>query len=263
MTDETLPGADALPDEQPIAENPEPEQPETTPEPEPDEKAKEAEHQDRVQKRIDKLVAEREAERQQRAQLQQRLQELEQQLKPAHSSKPDIGDFDSLDDYDKALSEYAAQQARREIEAQQQQAKAQQQQAEMVARLEAAEAKAKAVYPDFDEKVTRGAQLVGELHPMVTQAILGEPDSGLIAYELIGDPKAALAFAEMTPAQQLREIVRVADRLSTNPPTRKPAVASSKAPPPITPVSANSPATRDPSQMSTDEWIKWRRNQSK
>lgn len=260
MTDETLP-IDGEQAAEPIAEN-QPEQTEgqqSEQQPQPPAEPK----PDPVQKRIDRVVSEREAARQHAAELEARLQELEARYAPKANAEPYIGDFDSIEAYQQAYQDYTRQQVEQQWQQQQQTQQQQRQQAEVQQRMQQAVQRAQEVYPDYDAVITRGDALVGDLPEPVMAVLRSSPDAGLIAYELAKDPAKAVEFAEKPVMTQLLEIARIADRLSVNPPTRTPQVAGSKAPQPISPVTANSPASRDPDKMSTDEWMKWRRGQAK
>ena len=133
---------------------------------------------------------------------------------------------------------------------------------------------AKEKYPDFDEKV-EAAQESGTVYTnAMVEAIVASDQSGELFYHLLSHPDEATRLSEMNPVQVGRAIARLETRLeggSSRPTdTTSEGTRESKTPPssattptrrrtttPITPVtgSASAVAQKDPSEMSTREYL--------
>jgi hypothetical protein len=83
-------------------------------------------------------------------------------------------------------------------------------------------------------------------------------DAHKVIYALGKNPEEASRILALSPVQQGRELERLA--LKAGQPATK---AVSKAPAPITPVDGSTTVEKDPSKMSTDEWMKWRNKTTK
>lgn len=111
-------------------------------------------------------------------------------------------------------------------------------------------------YPDFMKAVTT-LDALGITGDQV-QSLLGMDDAHKVIYSLGKNPEEALRILSLPPLQQGRELERLA--LKAGQPAAK---AVSKAPAPITPVDSSTTVEKDPSKMSTDEWMKWREKNTK
>jgi hypothetical protein len=110
-------------------------------------------------------------------------------------------------------------------------------------------------YPDFEQVAYRKDLPVSDDMARAIRASDKGPD---VLYWLGTNPKEAARIARLPAFVQAKEIGRIEERISSNPPAKK----TTSAPPPITPIAAPNGAPRydttDPrsiSQMSTSDWI--------
>jgi hypothetical protein len=117
-------------------------------------------------------------------------------------------------------------------------------------------AEARVKYPDFDQ-VAGNDQL--KISQVMAAAIRSSEIGPEVIYHLGANPKEAERIHKLDPIAQAREIGRIEDRLSANPPTRK----TSSAPAPINPirggrVESRTMDTTDPKaakELPLAEWI--------
>lgn len=148
--------------------------------------------------------------------------------------KPVISDFTTVDDYDRAMTEWSdkrleAKEANKakESQAAQEAREAQQRESAYADREEAVLEK----YPDYHQ-VTRNPNL-----PITTEMarVIQESDQGPeVAYYLGKNPQEAARIAQLSPFLQAKEIGRIEAKLSLPAPKK-----TSSAPEPITPVTPN------------------------
>jgi DNA segregation ATPase FtsK/SpoIIIE-like protein len=201
-----------------------------------------------VKKRIDKVTRQKYEAIAESNRLKAELEQLRAQFAPKQEA-PDISQFDTMDDYVEALTEYKLQQKAQS--AQSQQAKQTQEQAiaqDWVAKVE----KARSVAPDFDEVFSNVADV--PFAQVALDAVAQHPKGAEIAYILGKDPSEAYRIAALAPYQQLMAIGEVAARANLP----KPKTVST-APAPVKPVSGGASNSAPPADM--DEWVKWRNNQ--
>lgn len=206
-----------------------------------------------VQERIDELTAarreaEREAaeERGRRAALEERLAKLEKGEKPeeGEAKTRDPGEEPNPADYEygKADSDYIVDMAEYRQEQKFQQ---REQEAELAKEFQAMEQnwneqtsseELATLYPDFDEKVNKGADRADwKLSLEGSILVRSSPVGAHVAYHLASNPAEAARIAELHPFEQALEIGRIEGRFMTpgttsSPGTKQPQV--SKAPPP-------------------------------
>lgn len=157
--------------------------------------------------------------------LEQELQKFKQPA-PATSGEPRLQDFDDIEKYAQAKSEFKAEQKLKEFQAKQAQERQSREVQQLVESWEEKVAEASDKWDDFSE-------VVGDLKPdsHLTAALM-EADPAL-AYHLGKNPAEARKIADLTPRQQLVALGKLAAKLEAAPPEAK---TPSKAPPPITPV---------------------------
>ena len=221
-------------------------------------------------KRIDELTrdkheARRQAERLEKVLAQQ--EEMLKQLQPRQESTapklavPDPAEYaggqydpryiDAMMQYTRASAvEEAKQAVAAEYEARAQQERAYAQQA----KLENAEAAARAKYPDYDstiEAITSDPRLAN--NPTIRQALLGLDNGPDIAYQLGRNIDVAYEIASMNPIQAGMKLAQLIRPESTG--TRA-------APKPINPITGTGTASGkpDPANMSTVDYIKYMNN---
>jgi hypothetical protein len=226
------------------------EQPEVKPE-EAEKEPDESSLPEGVKKRIDKVTRQKYEAVAESNRLKAEIEQLRAQIAPKQQA-PDISQFDTLDEYVDAMSEYKTNQKAQSAQIQQ----AQQTQAQAVAQDWVSKVdKVRSVAPDFDAVFSNVASI--EFAPMALEAVAQHPKGAEIAYMLGKDVSEAYRIAALPPSQQLMAIGELAAK--TNVPKPK---AVSSAPPPVKTVSGGN-VTTDPSKMSTSDYIKWRNDQQR
>lgn len=174
---------------------------------------------------------------------------LTQPAAPAEPAKAKTADEQAAE-YVESLVEKRL--AAREVERQRQEAMASFQQRTQAVRAE---------LPDFDDVVAAADVVVP---PALAQAILTSEQGPRIMYQLASSRDELARISALPPLVAAREIGRLEAKLASgtatpakptpNPVTRKPA-----APAPIDPVKTRGPAAvKPPSEMSYDEYRRWR-----
>lgn len=201
-----------------------------------------------------------EAERQAREQLQAQMAQLHAQQQVPGENFPTLEQYNyDPEAYEQAVKGWHQNQVQAQEQARTQQAElAAQQQAQMQEhqRLQAAMAKGQEKYPDFVAKVTDpNLPPLREVNPVAYQAVM-ESDTGVdVAYYLASNPQAVYEFASMNPVQAIRKVAQIEASLAAKP------MPSPVAPAPPTTLSGKADAVKDPSKMTTDEWMEWRNQQ--
>jgi len=205
-----------------------------------------------VERRIDQLTA----------QLRQKERELEEtrtKSTPEPEKSPRREDFDDYESFIEAKAEHKAIQAAEkrlneaDTKAKEREARAQEenQQRSFVEAREHILEKGAEAYDDF-EAVTTNDDL--SITPVMADALLSSEKGHELWYHLGKNPELADRIADMHPVQQLMELGRIEATLSG----RKP----SAAPRPTTTLnSRGSSANALSDKLSTDEWIKRRREE--
>ena len=235
--------------------------------------AEAAEKQDPwYKRRIDELTRDKHEARRQVERMEKLMQQQEEMLrriqpedKPQESklTPPDPrqfagGEYDprymeAVRQYDReSIREEMRQTMNAEYEARQQREAMSAQQA----KLETAEAAARAKYPDYDsviETITSDPRL--SQNPTIRQALLGLDNGPDIAYQLGRDPALAYEIASMNPIQagmKLASLIR-------------PEATPRSAPKPISPITGtgNNSGKPDPANMSTKDYIAYMNNKER
>jgi hypothetical protein len=272
---EQIPGGEAPApvEEAPAVETPEqPQEVSSAPDAEPQADTEAPRKQDLppVQKRIDQLTWKaHEAERRLNAEIMRR-QQVEDEARQLRTQQQELMRRATMPTMDQVgLDPEAYQQAvmahnekwlqyQREQEQQAQQRayqSSQAQQFEQVLNARVAEGQQK--YPDYAE-VVGNPQLppLASVNPALLAAIIGHEQMPEITYYLGKNPADAHRIAQLPPARAILEVGKIAAKLQANPPR------SSNAPPPPSQVSGGSATVKkDPSQMSYDEFVAYRRKQ--
>lgn len=217
-----------------------------------------------VQKRIDRAVRQRYEAEARAKMLEERLSALEQQRqapppRERDDSEPTIDKFQNFDEYVAAKAEWIA--ARKIEQTLTEREKRQVAERESAERIKTAEQwqqrlqKATAEMPDFEDVL---ASSDVPMTATMQQAIMESDIGPKLAYHLARNPDDAVKIAQMSPTKATIALGRLEERLSANP-----TKTASNAPAPITPVGQRATVSKDPDKMSTDEWLKWRREQLK
>lgn len=212
-----------------------------------------------VQPRIDELTrARREAERE-AAYWKSIANGQQGSAQQAANEKPTPDKFDDYNAYVEALTDWKAEQA--VTKQMQQRAAAQQQEVRQTTWAER-QAQARASMPDYDEVVgssdTPLAQHVAD--------VMLESDHGpALAYHFARNPEVLSRLNGMSPLQAAREVGRIEASLAKGTPAAPaaaPAVRTTSAPKPASPIAGQGRATTpDPTRMSMDEYRKYRAGQ--
>ena len=104
--------------------------------------------------------------------------------------------------------------------------------------------------PDFDEVVERPV-----FTDTMKKTIFAMDNGPSVAYHIGKHPEIAGKFVGLAPEQQIYEIFKIEQNLLLSEKKKK----TSSAPPPIEPVGITGTAEKDPSKMSTSEWMAWDR----
>lgn len=204
---------------------------------------------DRLQKRFDQLTSKiKDLE----AQLATKSEpkQAEPMVKPASEAKPKLEDFETLEDFQEALTDWKLDQREKLAEQKRAESEAEKTQAERASnfksRIEAAQAK----YDDFDEVV-----LENPVQPSaaMVEAMLEEDLGAEIAYHLGQNPTEIKRIAALSPAKQAVEIGKLAAKLE--PKEAAKTTPKPKAPPPPRPLGGKAaPSLKPVEEMSYQEY---------
>ena len=224
----------------------------------------------RFKKRIDKLTHEKKAAERKAAELEKKLaQQSDNSEKPPDEQQnqtdegPSPEDYDSYDDYLEALAEHKSGKASKAEEKESQQSAQESEEDpdfdDAVAVMSEHFTDAREKYSDFDE-VALADDVPVTRDMMIAIADADEP--GELAYYLGQNKAEAARIAELTTATaQARAIGKVEAQMAKGGP-KGPRKKTTEAPDPIEPVSGNSPPTRDPANMSFEEFEAQRNQQA-
>jgi len=108
-------------------------------------------------------------------------------------------------------------------------------------------------YEDFDAVAFNPSLPVNEA---MEQVILGSEKGADLAYYLGSNPQEAARIANLPPMLSAMEMGKIEMKMSAPKKT-------TNAPKPIQPVGSGGSQNKDPSQMSTSEWMEWRNKQAR
>lgn len=217
-----------------------------------------------VQKRIDELTrlrydAERDRDYWRQLALQQQAPAKQEPVvaeKPKPLPKLEDFNYDEAA-YQAALFEHASAEAARKVREELKHEQEQKQKQERVKSWKTREAEFESNTPDY-KQVAYYAPISDAMAEVIQESDIGPQ----IAYYLGKNTAEAEQIAQLDPVRAARAIGRIEAKLEkppAPPPAPKPV---SKAPPPPPRIEATEPAVeKDPDQMSTREWLKWREKQ--
>lgn len=212
-----------------------------------------------VQRRIDRAVRQKYEAEARAKMLEERIAAIEARQQPQQTQQrmqgePRLEDFDNFDAYIAAKAEFVAdrkiQETLTEREKRQEAERAQTARQKTVEGWNKRVAAAEDELPDFHEVV---ASSDVRMTPPMAEAIMESDNGPKLAYYLATHPDEADKIAEMSPVAVVRALTRIEDKLINQP------AQVTKAPPPTTPVGVKAKAEKDPSEMSVDEFAKWRK----
>jgi hypothetical protein len=214
--------------------------PAPAPQPEPEPKPEGAS----VEERIGALTAaQREAERQ-AAEARREADELRRKYEPAPSQEqqpsaegqaPDPSKYEFGEADPKFIADTARFHAKMEFQEQAAQAETRAQIADMEAKWQGEIAKPEVIekYPDFDEKVTKGAESGSwDCSPLMALGIKQSPVGPDVAYHLATNTADASRIAKLSPIEQALEFGRLEGKFMHAPKADKQPVTTTSAPPP-------------------------------
>jgi hypothetical protein len=199
-------------------------------------------------------------EQQARAALEQRIAELEGRNQPQGPQKPDPSQFNSREEFDRAVDQYIEQVSQSKVQQTTQTLRQQQEQEALVSGFNSRLAPLAKENPQYIAAVQVFASMEGEMNPQVFRDIVADEDGPRIAWEIATDPDFAEAVMSASPAKAGRLIERrlaqaQSSTASQQPP--KPAIPVTKT------VSGAGAASKNPEEMTTAEYIAWRESQEK
>jgi hypothetical protein len=191
-------------------------------------------------KRIEGLVAEREALKQQLGELQARQTAPNEYQPPAQQStydqpKPLFKDFDTLEEYTEALTDWKLDKKDHDREVTKQHEEYQDRVKSIVSTWEQREAQTKELYPDYADLVN--VQNLTTLNPsMDAKVFLSESEVGpKVLYALMSDESLLEKFVDASPVRQVAMLAKLEDRVAESdedtPVVKKSTI--SKAPQPV------------------------------
>jgi hypothetical protein len=253
--------AESAADSEP-ADDPETDEEEKDEEPEEQEPRKKSRG---VEKRISKLVRERDELKRQLADKSVAKPAEETSAKPAapaatfEKPKPALEDFDSIEAFTDALTDWKADERDWRKEQATAQKKANDEQQQVVESWKQREAGAREVYADYDAALAEVEDI--KVSPALQRAILLSDHGAHIAYTLAKDPAELKRIAALDPIRAAAAIGKLEARFDSAP-TTKPAV--SRAPKPPSTVSggrAAAPATVYDESLASD-FSAWERKRN-
>ena len=209
----------------------------------------------KIERRFSEITKQREAakqeaerERQARVELENRLRDMEAKLAPPKAvesdPKPKPEQFSDMFEYAEALSEWKTDQKFKEVKEQEALQKLEQERVQVMETWANRVNDFRAKTPDFDDMVGSADVVVSN----EVQAAIFESDVGpQILYHLAENPDIAKKLQGVSVISALRTIGKLEAKFEETPAStpEKPAVKTTKAPPPIQPIraQANGPVT--------------------
>ena len=175
--------------------------------------------------------------------------------KPQAKAEPKPEQFDSFEDYQRALRQYDIEQAtskvredlKREQEAEAAKRETERRNQTAAEKLQAAREK----YPDLEEKL---ADCDAPLTQAMQEALFESPAGADLLYHLANHPEEAHRIARLSPLGQVREMTLLEAKLGTKTPPKP-----SAAPAPPSTVKGAGAVQADPSKMSDADWLRAQR----
>ncbi len=215
-----------------------------------DEKA--AQRQSAIDKRIAKITWEKNEAIRKAQELEQKYAAQEQKS----LAEPQLHDFDSIEDYAKALSKYQEDKANQNYQSQFEQQRNEQMRQAKALKLDAAEAEFQKAHPDYQRVVGSIVHISGgELPEQLSLAVLELGDAApAVLYEIGKDPVDVVDLLNMSPVEQLMKIGEIRASLKNNPKTPK----IPNNPAPVSPAKGATNSKKDPYKGSDEEFLRGR-----
>lgn len=212
----------------------------------------------KLEKRFSKLTSERELarqeaerERQRASDLEKKLQELQKQASPTQTfvdEEPQPHQFGDAFEYAKALSEWSAENAIKQMKQKEEEARVQAEKQKQIDTWVKRQEEIKAELPDYEDMIESAEVTVSD---QVRDAIIDSEVGPRILYHLAENPEFANELATYSTTRALKEIGKLEARFEQKAEApkaepSKPVATKSKAPAPINPLRATSAATDTP-----------------
>lgn len=209
------------------------------------------------QERVNEITrARREAERRADSlerELSQYRQQTVQHQPQSHDQPPSIQDFNDINQWSAAMTNYAIAQAESRVEQRFQQQSQRQQQQTVEQQFEERSQKYAKDHPDFDTAVSDLGRAV-QFHPAVVEAIgLNERGPEIVHY-LATHLDEADRISRLPPHIAAVQLGRIEAQVSA----AKPKTVTNAPNPPPTLGGGKATVTKNPDDMSQAEWLAWR-----
>ncbi|KAF1020476.1 MAG: hypothetical protein GAK29_03613 [Acinetobacter bereziniae] len=216
------------------------------------EEEKAAQRQSAIDKRIAKITWEKNEAIRKAQELEQKYAAQEQKS----LSEPQLHDFDSIEDYAKALSKYQEDKANQNYQSQFEQQRNEQMRQAKALKIDAAEAEFQKAHPDYQRVVGSIVHISGgELPEQLSLAVLELGDvAPAVLYEIGKDPVDVVDLLNMSPVEQLMKIGEIRASLKNNP--KSPKIPNNPAP--VTPAKGATNSKKDPYKGSDEEFLRSR-----
>lgn len=243
--------------------------------PEEDEEAEGAEPGDAARKRggsrqrkIDKLT--RELEDLKRVIAAAPQPATKPQEGPKAEGKPKLENFDTLEAYQEALTDYKIDQRERAYREQAEQRQAAELERKLQSEWAAREKAVRKAHPDYDDALETAPQPAGPIAMVLRQALLEDEQGAEVLYWLAKNPAELKRITALGPVSAVREVGKIAARLAPPPngdsgAPKKQVTSAPKPPPAVTrPATSVSDSIDDPDvQSDYRRWERLRRAQLK
>ena len=218
-------------------------------------KQAEAERESKRQTAIDQRIAKLTWEKNEALRAAQTLREKYASQEQVNLKEPDLYDFESVDDYAKAMSEYQHKKSEQEVNSRFEQQRTDQARQAQSMQIESAEAEFGKTHPDYLQTVSKLISLSGgQLPEQLSEAVLElGADAPAILYELGKDPMDYVELLGLPPSLQLMKLGEVRASLKNKP--QAPKVPN--APPPVNPPSGKANVKKNPLDMKDGDAVSY------
>lgn len=203
--------------------------------------------------RFQEVVGKRREAEDRAANLERQLAELQGIRAPQGPQKPDPAQFNSREEFDRAVDQYIEQVSQSKVQQTTQTLRQQQEQEALVQGFNSRLAPLAKENPQYVAAVQVFASMESEMNPQVFRDIVADEDGPRIAWEIATDPDFADAILSASPAKAGRLIERrlaQAQSSTASQPPPKPAIPVTKT------VSGAGAAEKDLSKLSGDAYYR-------
>ena len=212
---------------------------------------RDAKRKSAVEQRFAKMTWEKNEALRELQELRQKYASQEQQ----HLQEPSLYDFDSIDDYSKAMAEFQEKKAEQNFQGRFEQQQAEQQRHAQTLKLESAETAFHKQHADYYNVVGNLVGLSGGQLPEQLSAAIFElgQEAPAILYEIGKDPVECIELLNMPPNLQWMKLGEV--RASLKNTTTPPKVPN--APAPVSPVTGKANVKKNPLEMGDGDAVNY------